>query len=107
MDYYTFSTEGKAYGPLVRTSTDAAQALPAAVINWVDGQLAIAVTITCETNPVRYSFGVVPTQVGVGHILYPGSALRICNSKAIKDFLYISLTAQTAGVLQITGEYEL
>jgi hypothetical protein len=106
MDYYSFSTEGKALGPTLVTSTDAAQALPTAIFTLID-QPAIAVTITCETNPIRYGFGVTPTQAGLGHILYPGSALRIANSKAIRDFRFISMTAQTAGVIQVTGEYEI
>lgn len=107
MDAYVFSIDGLAIGPTKITASDVAQALPAAIlVNAENGQLAIAVVITCEDNPIRYSFGVTPTQAGLGHILYPAGSLKISNSASVSSFRFINHTNAANAVIQVTGEYE-
>ncbi len=64
-----------------------------------------AVTITCETNPLRFTFGVAATQAGLGHVLTAGSSLKISNAASINAFRYISQNNGSAAVLQVTPEY--
>lgn len=102
----TMSLDGVPYGPVKVTCTDAAGgvALPAAVITYASKN-AIRVVISCEDNPIRYGFGIAPTQAGVGHILYPGSTLVLGHPAAVANFLHINHTNGSDAVLQITGEY--
>ena len=107
----TMSLDGVPYGPTKVTATDANTTLPAALItntSVVANQTrkAIRMVITCEDNPVRYAFGgIIPTQAGLGHILYPGASLVIGHPAGIASFRYINHTNAANANLQITGEY--
>lgn len=107
----TMSLDGVPYGPTKVTSTNANAALPDALItntSIVSGSTrkAIRMVITCEDNPIRYAFGgIIPTQAGLGHIMYPGASLVIGHPAGIASFRYISHTANVHANLQITGEY--
>ena len=97
------------YGPQKLTSNDVATALPATVLaNTATGSTrgVLRVTITCETNSIRYAFGVTPDQANaIGHLLTAGSSVTIGHPQAATLFKFISAAANTAGVLQVTGEY--
>ena len=94
------------YGPTAVEASDANAALPDAVLTNANGHKPIYVTISCEDNPIRYAFGgIVPTQAGTGHILYPGSVLKLGHPAAVASFKYINHTNGSNAVIQITGEY--
>jgi hypothetical protein len=101
--------DGIPYGPVKVTSSDANAALPAAVVTesvyTANTRNAIRVIITCEDNPIRYGFGIIPVQGAAGHILYPGSSIVLGHPQAISLFRYINLANAANAVLQITGEY--
>ena len=64
--------------------------------------------LTCETNDVRISFGTEAVQTGgseVGHILSPGSSIKITNPKNIRAMRYINKTNGSNSVLMITAYY--
>lgn len=89
-------------------STDAAQQFTSSQY-MENGSPAIAVVITCETNQIRFCLGgATPTQgaAGLGHILYVGQSLRLASGRAIQEFSFISHTAQSAGAIQATFEFE-
>lgn len=90
-------------------STDSAQQLPSdSRTHPSTGAAAQAVFITLEGNPIRYAFGVDPTQDGgtaLGHILAAGDSIRLAHPDAITDFKFISQAAGAAGTLQITAEF--
>lgn len=59
--------------------------------------------ITCESNDVRYAFGVNPVASGLGHVLVKGSeGIFLSNHKQIIEFRFISSTAGSHGVLTFT-----
>jgi len=89
--------------------TDVAQQFAAAV-RIPDKHHTVGVLITCEDNNVRFCLGgSTPTEgaAGLGHILYVGQSIKLANSYAISTFSYINAVAQSAGVLQVTFEFEL
>jgi len=88
---------------------DAALAFTAVQYTY-NNKSAIAVLITCEDNPIRFTLGnATPTQgtAGLGHILYVGQSLRLPNPAALRTFRYINHTNGANGVLQATFEYEI
>jgi len=107
----TFVFEGYA-GPTLKVTTDNSAddlvndaSLP--MLHATTGDLCRAVTITCETYDIRFTFGAVtPTIAGpVGHILAAGGSIRIANAKSIRSFQYINKTTNEFAVLYITPEY--
>jgi len=101
----TLPLSGVPYGPTKVASTNANQALPAAVVT-NSSRNAIRVSITCEDNTIRYAFGgVIPTQGALGHLLAANESLVIGHPAGIASFRFISDVANTHGNLQITGEY--
>lgn len=100
----TVAMGGQPYGPVKATSANANQALPAEIVT-NNSRNAVRVVITCETNPIRYGFGVIPTDANVGHVLAANATLVINHPAGINSFRYISSDAGNHGVLQITGEY--
>lgn len=105
------SMDGVPYGPVEVAGTDANQALPAnvvtnTVVSTGSSRKALRVVVSCEDNPIRYAFGgVIPTQAGLGHILYPGSTLVIGHPAGVATFRFINHTNASNATLQITGEY--
>lgn len=95
-------------GSTFRTaSTDAAQSVSSSVLESA-GRTLQGVMLTADTQPVRISFGVAPTQgaSGVGHTLQTSAApLMIFGSDLCEDLQFISATASTPGGLQITPLY--
>ena len=113
----TMPVTGETLDTLTATSTNAVQAL----IDDVSGFVAqttkthpsgasskVNVTgcfITCETQNIKYAFGVDPVSSGLGHILVAlSSGIFLSNHKQIIDFRFINSTAQSNAVLQITPE---
>ena len=89
-------------------STDIAQALtPTNLIN-AAGRRAIAVLITCETQNIRFAFGVTPTEgaSGLGHIIYPEGSFNMASARAAQTFRFISAAAGVHGALLITPFFE-
>lgn len=88
--------------------TDTAQQFTAAQYTKNDSP-AIAAVITCETNPIRFCFGgadPTPGGTGLGHILTVAQIVRLASGRAIQTFSFINHTQQSAGVLQVTWEFE-
>jgi len=106
---YDFSIQGIPDETTRVAVTDVSQLLSAAL--YTQGiNPAIAVLITCETNPVRFCLGgSTPTQgaAGLGHILYVGQSLRLSSSRAIRTFRFINHTSKADAFLQVTPEYEI
>ena len=101
----TLAMDGVAYGPVKVAGTNANVALPAGIITQASRN-AMAVVISCEENAIRYAFGgIIPAINGAGHILYPGSVLKIAHPAAVASFLYINHTSSANASLMITGEY--
>jgi len=101
----TLAMGGQSYGPTKVASTNANQALPAAVLTNAS-RSAVRVVITVEDNTIRYAFGgIIPTQGTLGHLLTANESLVIGHPASIASFRFISDAANTHGNLQITGEY--
>ena len=63
--------------------------------------------ITCETNDLRFAWGVNPTGSGganLGHVLAAGQSIKLTNHKQIIDFRFCNKTAGSAAVIHITPE---
>ncbi len=88
--------------------TDVAQQFTAAQYR-KNNSPAIAAVITCEDNTVRFCLGGAIPDFGVtplGHLLFVNQSIRLANGRAIQDFSFINATEQSAGVLQVTWEFE-
>lgn len=110
----TMSLDGVPYGPSKVEAGDANTTLVAAAPEIVtntnvftgESRKALRIVLTCENNPIRYAFGgIIPTQAGLGHILYPGASLVIGHPAGIASFRYINHTNAANAILQVTGEY--
>ena len=64
----------------------------------------VRVTITCEDHDIRFAWGTVPTQAGLGHVLSAGSSMVLTGHKMIIGFGFINETNSSNAVLQITPE---
>ena len=103
----TFSMDGVAGDTWSQTSTNAKASLTAANLLSAKNNRAIGVLITCETQAVKFTFGDSdPVSDGLGHILASAQSIQINNSSSIKSFQFISSTAGSHGVLQITPFFE-
>lgn len=87
------------------TSTDTAQTLDT-TIDQINSYSPISILITCETNDIRFAFGVNPT-TALGHIIYATYSIVLNNPKSIRDFRFISETAGAHGDLMVTAFYEI
>jgi len=70
----------------------------------------VRVTLTCETNDIRFSWTAAPTQDGgtaVGHWLSAGSSLVLTGHKVIVGFKFINKVNGSNAVLQITPEVSI
>lgn len=88
--------------------TDTAQQFTAAQY-MKNGSPAIAAVITCEDNQIRFCPGEsTPTAgaAGLGHILFVNQNIRLASGRAVQLFSFINHTQQSAGVLQVTWEFE-
>jgi len=99
--------EGNA-GPTTRVAlTDTAAVLADAII--VSGnRKAMRLTISVESNPMRFALGgVTPTQgaVGIGHKLDDGDILEMENQENIEGALFINETSGSTSVIQVTAEF--
>jgi len=87
-------------------STDVAQLLDTGIMS-LNSRSIIGILLTCETGNIRFALGgAIPTQAGLGHILYATQSLVLMSSKAARTFRFISAAAGTPGTLQITPYYE-
>ncbi len=103
----TFSMDGVAGDTWTQTSTNAKASLTAANLLSAKNNRAIGVLITCETQPIKYTFGDSdPVSDGLGHVLAAAGSIKIMNSANVKTFQFISSTAGSHGVLQITPIFE-
>ena len=104
---------GETLTTLTATSTNAAQTLIDDVSGFVAQVTKTRVTpqlanvvgcfITCETQNVKYAFGVDPVSSGLGHTLVALSeGIFLSNHKQIIEFRFISATAGSHGVLMFT-----
>ena len=104
---------GRAGVTVAETSTDDVQNIDTGITDIKfknsDGDLISGLLITCETNNIRYAFGVDPVADTLGHVLLKDTAgIYLRNAADIRAFRFISATGQAAGVLQLTpfyGEY--
>jgi len=90
------------------TSTNTARAFvgddSVAMTNDNDG--CVGALITCETNPIRYSFGTVPAQATpLGHVLAAGVLLELTNPVNVRALRYISGSANNHANMQVTLLY--
>jgi hypothetical protein len=69
-----------------------------------NGKNVVGLLITCETNPIRFSWGADPTQAGLGHVLAVGASLKLTNHKQIIDFRFINQNNGSNAILQVTPE---
>jgi len=98
---------GEPITTIKHTCGDAAETLIDDVTGFVAQSSDVNVTavlITCETNDIRFAWGVDPTQAGLGHILYTGQSLKLSNHKQVIDLRFINKTNGANAVLQITPE---
>lgn len=114
MPALTMAMIGETLTTLTATSTNAVQTMIDDVSGFV-AQIAktrssfihkinvVGCFITCETNDVKYAFGVNPVSSGLGHILVKASeGIFLSSHKQIIEFRFISAVAGAHGVLQIT-----
>lgn len=72
---------------------------------YVGSEEAWAVWITVEGGPIRYAFGVAPTQGGVGHVMEAGDPpLRIPSAAMLRAMKLINETNGLAATIQATAE---
>lgn len=101
------SLQGRAADTYAVNSTDAAQSINAAVLaGGPGGRAPIAALITCETNPIRFTFGDATPTAAFGHVLAANKSIRIAGGYMVRSFQFISDTAGSAALLHITVEYE-
>ena len=95
-------------------STDTAQGLPTAYMgaaatritetNFTRG--AYAVLITCESQPIRFTYnGVTPTNdagTAVGHVLAADASILLDGEEQVNGFKFISKVGGSHAALQIT-----
>lgn len=74
---------------------------PALLVN-ADNVQASSAFITVETYPIRYAFGIAPTQGvnGLGHVLAAGQSIILDNPDDILNFQFINATNGQTAVLQ-------
>jgi len=88
---------------------DASQGVPAAMLQSADNRQCIAVYITVEGSPIRFTLGnIAPTQgvAGVGHLLAVDANIRLTSSAVVRTLQMIASVNGVASVVQITPEYE-
>lgn len=100
---YVFSIMGIPGNTQTITASDAVQTLEDLGVT-IYTNPPIAVTITCESYNLRFTFGATPSAT-FGHILYKGQSLRVSNTKAIKSLKFINDDAGSNAVLHVTPEY--
>ena len=82
-------------------STDAAKALTAPAN-------CIGAMITVETQPIRFGFGITPTNdagTALGHVMVADTVnnpLYLRSNKEVEDFRFISKVGGSHGVLHVT-----
>ena len=102
-----FQMDGVPGATFTQTSTNVAAVLTAANLLSSNGNRAISVLITCETNDVKFCLGdAVPVSSGLGHILAVEQSILLTNSGAISGLQIISAVAGAHGVLMITPFFE-
>ncbi len=102
-----FSMDLVAGDTWTQTSTNAKASLTAANLLSAKNNRAVGVLITCETQPVKYTYGDSdPVSDGLGHVLAAAGNVEIMNSANAKTFQFISSVASAHGVLQITPFFE-
>jgi len=88
--------------------TDVAQQFTAAQYT-KNGSPAIAAVITCEANQIRFCLGGATPDFGatpLGHILFVNQSIRLASGRAVQTFSFINHAEQSAGILQVTWEFE-
>ncbi len=100
--------DGHAGDTFTQTSTNAKASLTAANLLNDNNRRAIAVYITVETQNIKFTVGDSdPVSSGLGHVLVKDLVgIYIRGSKACKDFQFISASAGSHGVLQITPFFD-
>jgi hypothetical protein len=92
----------------VMTSTDAAQALAAAVLT-VGGRSCKAVMVTVESNPVKFAFGGATPVFGaglLGHVVQKDAApVFFVGTSMIATLKFVSAATGAAGKVQFTPFY--
>lgn len=94
-------------------TTDAALGLPDAILfhdGTTSGAPAVAVFISCETEPCRYALGVDPTNdagTGLGHPIPVDGSIRLVGPDNIiaSHLKFISKVGAAHAKLQITAEF--
>ena len=92
---------------LKHTCSDTVETLIADVTGFVAQSAkhnVVRVTIGCENNDIRFSFGADATQAGLGQVLTAGSTLVLTGHKMLIDMRFINKTNGSDAVLQITPE---
>lgn len=105
-----FNTMGSIKGCYRQASTDTATALTTNNITMTKNSATVyasAVTITCETNDIRWAVNTTPTQgaSAVGHVLPKTESIRIIGRENIANLKIISAVAATHGVIQYSPEF--
>jgi len=104
---FATQTSGKAKVTWKQTSSNTAAGLTAANIVGAAGQNAIGALITNETNDIRYTLdGTDPESSAgdnFGHVMPAGGGIILDDPGQVQNFLFISKTAGSHGVLHITS----
>jgi hypothetical protein len=105
---FTGNFDGVPGTTFTQTSTDTAVVLTAASLLSSDGNRAISVLISCQTNAIRFAFNATPVAGagGLGHDIDDGEWMYIRSSAAVKAMKIVSATSQQHGVLTITPFFE-
>ena len=104
---FSFQTMGMPGDTFTMTSTNSAQSLTAASIVGSSGHKALGAVVSCETNAVKFCVGgSTPVSSGLGHTLSPNQSVVLESGSEVVTFEFISATADSHGVLQITPFFE-
>lgn len=105
-----FTTMGSIKGCYRQASTDTATALTTNNITMTKNGATVyasAITITCETNDIRWAVNTTPTQgaSAVGHVLPKTESVRIIGRENIANLKIISATSGQHGAIQYSPEF--
>lgn len=105
-----FTTMGSIEGCYRQASTNTATALTTGNITMTKNGATVyasAITITCETNDIRWAVNTTPTQgaSAVGHVLPKTESVRIVGRENIAHLKIISAVQDTHGVIQYSPEF--
>lgn len=106
MAHFVFDMGGEPATKTQLASSNTAATISSAYYTHSDGnRLAVGMTITVETNSIRFAYGTNPTQAGLGTLVTAGSIITLNSIAKIKAFRYISAVLDTHATLQFHPEF--